>query len=243
MRVWDAAPEFGGGRLPCPEAASVLKRNVVDRARPLRLHFEPPATRRRRGAVFVDKDGTLVEDVPYNVNPQRLRFRVDALDALARLCQRGHRLFIVSNQPGIALGRFPVRALARLATELVERLRAAGIAVEGFYACPHAATPRSSRCQCRKPAPGLLQLAAFEHGLDLNASWMIGDILDDIEAGARAGTRTILLDVGNETEWHRSRWRIPTATVSTLTAAAEMILAADRADITAVNNGPMAWQA
>jgi histidinol phosphatase-like enzyme len=88
-----------------------------------------------------------------------------------------------------------------------------------------------------------LQLAAFEHGLDLNASWMIGDILDDVEAGARAGTRTILLDVGNETEWHRSLWRIPTATVSTLTVAAEMILAADRADITAIAKGPVTWRA
>jgi len=238
MKVTNAAPEFGGGRSPCPETASVLKHDVIDPVRPVRLHFATQSAIRRRAAVFVDKDGTLIEDLPYNVDPQRLRFRVGACAALARLCHRGYRLFIISNQSGIALGRFRVEELARLAAELIEQLLRVGVAVEGFYACPHAA---AGPCGCRKPAPGLLQLAAFEHGVDLDASWMIGDILDDVEAGARAGTRTILLDVGNETEWRRSRWRVPTATVSTLMDAADVILATDEADRTAIDRSPAAW--
>jgi histidinol phosphatase-like enzyme len=80
-------------------------------------------------------------------------------------------------------------------------------------------------CACRKPAPGLLRQAAAEHGIDLAQSWMVGDILDDIEAGRRAGCRTVLLDVGNETVWHRTPLREPHHLCADLLAAAQTIVA------------------
>ncbi len=82
-------------------------------------------------------------------------------------------------------------------------------------------------CDCRKPAPGLLLRAAEELGLELAASWLVGDILDDVEAGRRAGCRTVLIDNGNETEWRDGHHRMPHLAAPDLAAAAERILAAD----------------
>jgi histidinol phosphatase-like enzyme len=95
--------------------------------------------------------------------------------------------------------------------------------LDGFYYCPHAP---DAGCDCRKPAPGMLERAAREHGVDLRASWMIGDILDDVEAGRRAGCRTILLDNGNETEWRDGEQRCPDYVARDLAQAAAIIAAA-----------------
>jgi histidinol-phosphate phosphatase family protein len=182
-----------------------------------------------RPAVFVDKDGTLLCDVPFNVDPTRVRFTDGAYRGLARLAGAGYALVIVSNQPGIALGYFTHRAFDDLVHHLRERLADAGIALAGVYACPHAPTRRSeAACTCRKPAPGLLHRAARELGLDLSRSWMVGDILDDVEAGHLAGCRTVLLDVGNETEWRFSPLRTPDCTARDLAHAAQLILLRDR---------------
>jgi histidinol-phosphate phosphatase family protein len=144
-------------------------------------------------AVFVDKDGTLVDNVPDNVDPARISLTPGAEEAIAALVARGYRVIVVSNQSGIALRKFEEAAIR----EVERRLREL-VPMDGFYYCPHA--PHAG-CNCRKPAPGLLERAAREHGVSLEASWVVGDILDDIEAGRRAGCRTVLLDNGNETEW------------------------------------------
>ena len=187
-------------------------------------------------AVFLDKDGTLVENVPYNVDPALLRLTRGAVEALRLLADAGYRLFVVSNQPGIALGRFDAAALARLRDALDDRLRAQGIPLAGFYACPHAPVPEggATGCRCRKPAPGLLRQAAEEHGIDLASSWMVGDILDDIEAGRRAGCRTVLLDVGNETVWRPGPLREPHCRAADLLEAARLMLASSPAPRPAV---------
>lgn len=184
---------------------------------------EPP----RSPAVFIDKDGTLVENVPYNVDPAKLRFTANAFDGLRKLQAAGFKLVVVTNQPGIAFHFFDRAALTRLQRAMEARLAAEGIALAGFYACPHApAAPRMAGCLCRKPAPGLLHQAARALHIDLAQSWMMGDILDDIEAGQRAGCRTVLLDVGNETVWRLSPLRTPHARCQDLLQAAEHILAA-----------------
>ncbi len=176
-----------------------------------------------RRAVFFDKDGTLLEDVPYNVDVRRVRFRDDAMNAMERLQNAGYRLFIVTNQPGIATGRIRPQGLQRLEDYLRQSLAHEGIRLEGFYACPHAPEP-SAVCRCRKPKPGLLVRAAAEHDLSLTRSWMVGDILDDVEAGNRAGCRTVLLDVGSETLWKSSPARIPHSVVRSLSEATDVIL-------------------
>src|SRR3977135_2531134 len=94
--------------------------------------------------------------------------------------------------------------------------------LSGFYYCPHHA---QAGCPCRNPSPGLLPRAARHPGASLRHSWMIGDILDDVEAGRRAGCRTMLVDNGNETEWQLSAARRPDCIAADLSQAAAMILA------------------
>ncbi len=165
-------------------------------------------------AVLFDKDGTLLEDVPYNVDPALMRFAPGAADALAILAAHGFRLFVVSNQSGVALGRFDYEALTEMEAHLRRMFEACGSTLQGAYWCPHhsdGTVPRYAyRCTCRKPAPGLLLRAAREHAIDLRQSWLVGDILDDIEAGTRAGCRTVLIDNGNETQWVPGPNRVPT---------------------------------
>ncbi len=181
-----------------------------------------------RAAVFLDKDGTLVKDVPYNVDPDLLSLTANAVPALAMLVHAGYALVVVTNQSGLASGRFSRFDFARLQRALTGRLREeGGIELAGFEICPHAAGPNGRpACLCRKPAPGMLEQAARAGGFDLSRSWMIGDILDDIEAGRRAGCRTVLLDVGNETLWQVSPLRTPHYRCADLLQAARIITGA-----------------
>lgn len=182
-------------------------------------------------AVFLDKDGTLIEDVPYNVDPALMRLAPDAGVALRKLSEAGYKLFVVSNQSGVARGLFPVSALGAVEERLKDMLAKCGVTLDGFYYCPHhpeaTVAEYAVSCSCRKPAPGMLVQAAAEHGIALERSWMIGDILNDVEAGHRAGCRSILLDNGNETEWEVNWLRLPDRVVSDLGAAANGILDSD----------------
>jgi D-glycero-D-manno-heptose 1,7-bisphosphate phosphatase len=189
----------------------------------------PPALRR---AVFLDKDGTLIQDVPYNADPERIRLSDRAGEALAALRDAGYELVVVSNQAGVARGYFSEEALDGIAARLHELLAQFDVRLSGFYYCPHhpdgAIAGYRTTCRCRKPAPGLLMRAARDLDLDLSASWLVGDILDDVEAGARAGCATVLLNNGHETEWRDGPWRRPQHTAPDLVQAAEIILQRDR---------------
>lgn len=182
-------------------------------------------------AIFLDKDGTLVENVPYNVNPALIELTWHAGQGLQLLRQLGYALFVVTNQPGVARGLFTEAALGPVEHRLAERLAQYGVTLDGFYYCPHSPDGVIGRyaipCTCRKPMPGMLLRAAYEHGIALAQSWMIGDILHDVEAGRRAGCRTVLIDNGNETEWKLSSLRTPHLTAPDLYAAAQMIAEAD----------------
>lgn len=189
------------------------------------------AVTERRAAVFLDKDGTLIVDVPYNVDPALVRLTPGAAGGLRRLHAAGYVLVVVSNQSGVARGLFGEDALGPVEARVRGLLGAVGVPLGGFYYCPHhpdgAVARYATACGCRKPAPGLVERAAADLGIDLRRSWLVGDILHDVEAGRRAGCRTILLDVGHETEWQRSPLRRPDATARTLDEAARLILAAD----------------
>jgi histidinol-phosphate phosphatase family protein len=178
--------------------------------------------------VFLDKDGTLIDDLPYNVDPARIALADGAAAALARLRDAGFTFVVVSNQPGVARGRFAFSALEAVEARLAELFRAHALDLADCRWCPHDARatvePYARACDCRKPAPGLITDAATRHDIDLARSWMIGDILDDVEAGHRAGCRAILLDNGHETLWERSPLREPDAIVATWADAASAIL-------------------
>jgi len=180
-----------------------------------------------RPALFVDKDGTLVDNVPYNVDPALLRLRPGATDALRRLQDAGFALVLVTNQSGIARGLFNVAQLHALCGALKALLREeAGVELTDVMHCPH--EPGSHglpQCLCRKPRPGMLIEAARRHRIDLAASWMVGDTLDDVEAGHRAGCRSLLYDSGGETVWRRSPLRWPEKQVTDWDAVVRHITA------------------
>src|SRR5581483_11003640 len=141
--------------------------------------------------VFLDKDGTLIKDVPYNVDPALITLEPFAIEALQLLRENGYGLIIITNQPGIAFSYFSPAALHHAYHHLRTLLREQGIKVQGFYYCPHHEQGTNElytkKCYCRKPQPGMLLKAAAEMNIDLQNSWMIGDILNDVEAGNRAG--------------------------------------------------------
>jgi histidinol-phosphate phosphatase family protein len=184
-------------------------------------------------AVFLDKDGTLIENVPYNVERERIALRPGAVDALLRLAGLGYELIVVSNQPGVALGRFPAAALHAVERHLNGLFLAGGLKLTECCWCPHHPEGRVEEyardCSCRKPLPGMLHAAAARHAIDLARSWLIGDILDDVEAGHRAGCRAVLLDVGSETEWLMTPLREPDVIAHDLLEAAAAIVSAGSA--------------
>ncbi|MEI5997109.1 HAD family hydrolase [Paraburkholderia bengalensis] len=187
-----------------------------------------PSAGKPTAAVFIDKDGTLLEDEPYNVDPERMRFAPGAYEALSALACCPFKLIVISNQSGVALGRFPLESLDAVEARLRDMFASCGATLDGVYWCPHhpdgSVATYAQACDCRKPAPGMLLRASREHAIDLRASWFVGDILDDVEAGNLAGCRTILLDNGHETVWDRSHARMPTACARDLHRAALMIL-------------------
>ena len=178
-------------------------------------------------AVFLDKDGTLIENLTFNTDPKKIRLSPEAGSALQRLQRLGYQLLVVSSQSGVGRGLFDEAALEGVHTRLASLLADFDVRLNGFYYCPHWLHSMMARyaylCQCRKPAPGLLIQAARRHTLDLSQCWMVGDILDDVEAGRRAGCRTVLIDNGNETEWECSAVRRPHRLARDLPDAADII--------------------
>jgi D-glycero-D-manno-heptose 1,7-bisphosphate phosphatase len=181
-------------------------------------------TRGPRPAIFLDKDGTLIDDVPYNVDPARVRLTRGAREGAAALQAAGYALVVVTNQSGVARGLFAPDALLAVRARIEALL---GRGFDGFYWCPHypagAVHEYAIVCGCRKPQPGLLTRAAGELGLDLARSWMIGDILSDVEAGCRAGCRTALLGAVPDALPLEPQ-RTPTLVASDLGEAARRIL-------------------
>ena len=185
-------------------------------------------------AVFLDKDGTLIEDVPYNVDPERVQLTQGAVEGLQLLNASGYQLIVITNQSGVARGYFPELALVAVEARLRQLLADAGVPLAGFYYCPHhpdgVVQEFAKNCSCRKPEPGLLLYAADKHNINLAQSWFIGDILNDVEAGHRAGCKTVLIDNGNETEWQMSQQRSPHYIVTDLTKAALVITSEDNGE-------------
>jgi D,D-heptose 1,7-bisphosphate phosphatase len=175
----------------------------------------------------VDKDGTLVKNVPYNVDIPQIELQPGAAEGLGALQAAGYLLMIVSNQSGVALGYFSLDQLRAADTAIRRMLAERGVRLDDSYYCPHhpdgSVPAYRAHCSCRKPEPGMLLKAAAEYDIDLGASWMVGDILDDVEAGNRAGCGTLLIENGNETVWRLDRNRIPDLVAKDLREASRQI--------------------
>lgn len=179
-------------------------------------------------AIFFDKDGTLIPNIPYNVDPERIALYGDAFTGLKELYEAGYKIFITTNQSGLAKGLFTSEDLAQVKRKMERLLEGLGVPLQGFYYCPHDENGRVSQyarpCRCRKPFPGLILQAAGEHGIDLSSSWMIGDILNDVEAGNQAGCQSVLIDKGYETLWESGEYRQPRFIARSIDEAARLIL-------------------
>jgi D-glycero-D-manno-heptose 1,7-bisphosphate phosphatase len=145
--------------------------------------------------IFLDKDGTLIEDVPYNVDIAQIRLMPGVAEGITSLAKAGFYFVIVSNQSGIAQGKFEHEDLFAVSVYLRQIIESLGGTLLHFYFCPHhpkGIIPEYSKsCSCRKPQAGMLLQAMEQYPIDKALSWFIGDILDDVEAGNRAELRTI----------------------------------------------------
>lgn len=179
-------------------------------------------------AIFLDKDGTLIDDVPYNVNPALITLKPGAVAGLQQLQADGYVIIMITNQSGVAKGYFTEADLPQVFNYLSATLAKEGVTITDWYYSPNhpegTVEPYNISCNFRKPMPGMILQAAEEHEVDLSQSWMIGDILHDVEAGKRAGCWSILIDNGGETEWIKDNlYREPDFIAADLTEAAAMI--------------------
>lgn len=148
-----------------------------------------------RRAAFLDRDGTLIREVGYLSRLEDLEVLPGSVAALKRLGEAGYLRLVVTNQSGVARGRIPAAFVEETHRELRRRLRAEGADLDGFLVCPHH-PDFSGPCGCRKPATGLLDRAAREWGVDLGASWVVGDKPADVELACAAGCRGALVLTG-----------------------------------------------
>lgn len=153
----------------------------------------------RRAAIFLDRDGTIIEEVNYLKDPAEVQLIPGVIPAL-RILQRHFPLVVITNQAGIARGYLDENRLHQIHDHLRALLAQLGVSLAGIYYCPHhpyvGHPPYLGECRCRKPKPGMLLAAAADLSLDLSTSYTIGDKLSDIAAGSNAGTRTILVRTG-----------------------------------------------
>lgn len=181
-------------------------------------------------AVFLDRDGTLIEEAGYITRIDAMTFFPYSLDALRLLNRAGFRLIVVTNQAGVARGYFSEAFVREAHAELSTKIREAGAEVDAFYYCPHHAHATieeyRTSCDCRKPKPGMFLAAAHEHGLDLAASFAVGDRWHDVEAAHAAGVRPVMVRTGyGETELQRGKPGVTPAYIAdTLIEATTWIL-------------------
>lgn len=175
----------------------------------------------KRKAVFFDRDGTLIYDKVYLNDPEQIEYLPNEIEALKRLRDAGYVFAVLTNQSGMAKGIVSIENLDEIHSRMRKHFSRNGIDILGFYYAPY---NTHTNHKVRKPNPGMLTRAALDFNIDLTQSWMVGDRMTDVEAGARAGCKTILLS-GEETPEDFPQYAKPTAIVNGLSAMATAILA------------------
>lgn len=183
-------------------------------------------------AVFLDRDGTVNEEVGYMTDLEKLRLIPGAGRAIRRLNDAGFKVVLVTNQSGVARGFFPEELVHEAHERIDEMLRSDGARIDAVYYCPHHPTAGNSHytreCQCRKPKTGLIDRAVQDLDIDISSSYMIGDKWSDVELGHRAGVQAVLVrsgfapdDPGNQ---RADRLKEPDFSARDLAEAAEWII-------------------
>jgi D-glycero-D-manno-heptose 1,7-bisphosphate phosphatase len=172
-------------------------------------------------AVFLDRDGTIMEDSNYVGDIERVLVIPSAVAALQRLQEAGYKLFIITNQSGVGRGYFTREAVESIHAHLDEHFGRHGVHFDRYYVCPH---HPEDNCDCRKPKPKFLLDAAREYGLELSHCFMVGDRPSDIQAGINAGVSSILVLTGVGRETLAKREVKPDHVAEDIGAAAAWIL-------------------
>ncbi len=191
---------------------------------PRRLGSRAKGTNERAPAIFLDRDGVIIENRgDYVKSWQEVRFLPGAFDALRRLSWSGHPVVMVTNQSAVGRGIISLQQAVEINQRVIAQIESQGGRVDAWYLCPH--RPNAG-CECRKPAPGMLLRAGAELGLDLTGSYLVGDALTDIEAAQAAGMRGLLVLTGRGSEQEafvRGEGRVDCLVAADLGAALDLI--------------------
>jgi len=178
-----------------------------------------------RPAVFLDRDGTIAEEVGYLNHAGRFRMFPFVSAAIRRLNDEGLPVIVVTNQSGVGRGYFPESVVQAVNKLMTERLADGGAKIDAIYYCPHTS---AENCSCRKPKTGMLDRAACEHALDLRRSFVVGDRYGDVELARNVLARSIFVRTGygeGELAWHAAKWPAqPDFVAEDLAQAADWIL-------------------
>jgi D-glycero-D-manno-heptose 1,7-bisphosphate phosphatase len=183
-----------------------------------------------RAAVFIDRDGTLIEEVGFLNRVDRVELYPWSIDAVRVLNRRGLRVIVVTNQSGVARGLFPESVVGEVHRHIAARLEEGGARIDAYYYCPHHPDGRIAAyarpCECRKPGRGLVDRAVAEFGIDPSQSFVAGDRAVDVDLAAGIGARSVLVRTGYglTEEAQLGPDRSPDAIVDNLIAAASWIL-------------------
>lgn len=165
--------------------------------------------RNRNKAVFIDRDGTINEEVQYLANLQDFKLVPGVGEAIKLLNEDEFKVIVVTNQAGVARGYFGEDKIKEIHQEMRRQLREKGAYLDGIYYCPHHPTEGVGKykknCWCRKPNPGMVEKAAKDFNLDLGKSYVIGDQLIDVKLGNNAGCKTVLVLTGYGRESYRKK--------------------------------------
>lgn len=168
----------------------------------------------RRRAAFIDRDGTISEEVGYVNHPSRFQLYPYSAEAIKLLNDSGWLAIVVTNQAGVARGYFSEDVILEIHGRLEQQMNEASARLDGIYYCAHHPTlgepPYRLDCNCRKPKAGLIERAATDFEIDLPASWVIGDRYSDIELARNAGVNSAFVLSGygrGEWEYQRANWR------------------------------------
>lgn len=179
-------------------------------------------------AVFLDRDGVLISNIPYLSDPSKLELLPNVPDALRMLKKQGLLLVVVTNQSGIARGFFDEVRLRMIHSALRAKLREKGTDIDAIYYCPHLPNAPIHKyaisCDCRKPKPALLLQASRDYDIDLTRSYLVGDSERDILAGKAAGCITILIDSVNRDSQHKNSKKRPDFIVKSFHEATSLII-------------------